>query len=151
MLGGWYIYAGRGLIGLHDATLPDLDVHAIRAQAPDATVPDLALHAIRTQAPDATLPDLDAHAIRAQAPDATLPDLGVHIAGERVAGRPEPEVEPAQRAMPGRHRSADAIPAGGSGKFLGLEIGWLSDWSVAKFSDIGPVLARPTAPRPRLR
>ena len=118
------------MIGIHDATLPDLDAHAIRAQAPDATIP------------------FDARAIHEQPPDVTIPDL----AAQQIIDRPETDSGRARpTAPPGRHRSAPDSSAGESAKFLGLELGWLSDWSLAGFSGIGPVVGRPAAPRPRLR
>jgi cellulose synthase (UDP-forming) len=143
---------GRGLIGGHDATIPDLDARAIRAVAPDATTPDLDARAISALAPDATTPDLDARAIRAVAPDAATPDLDARaIRALAPDATTDLELPRRQPAPPGRHRSANRTHAAEGGTFLGLELGWLSDWSLAKFSGIGPVLAPRAAPRPKLR
>jgi cellulose synthase (UDP-forming) len=131
------------LIGVHDATIPDLDARVVRAQAPDATIPFDARE-VREQPPDATIP-FDAREVREQPPDATVP----HLAAKQIIDRPGLDPERARPA--GRHRSANDSSTGRSGKFLGLELGWLSDGSLASFSGIGPVLARPAELRPRLR
>jgi hypothetical protein len=101
---------------------------------------------------DTTIPDLDARAIRAQAPDATTPDLDLRAIAQQVADRPGLDLElPAKPAGRGRHRSSVGSSVRESGKFLDLELGWLSNWSLVSFSGFGPVLAAPATPRPRLR
>ncbi len=70
-----------------------------------------------------------------------------------VIERPEAdEALPPGTVLPGRHhRSGTGLDAADSAKYLGLEIGWLSDGAVARFSGAGPVLARRPRPRTRLR
>jgi len=67
-----------------------------------------------------------------------------------------PEAGEAQQAsrtvLPGRHhRSGTGLDAADGAKYLGLELGWLSDGTVSRFSGAGPVLARRATPRTRLR
>ncbi len=62
------------------------------------------------------------------------------------------EALPPGTVLPGRHhRSGTGLDAADSSKYLGLEIGWLSDGTVARFSKAGPILARRPGPRTRLR
>jgi len=62
------------------------------------------------------------------------------------------EALPPGTVLPGRHhRSGTGLDAADSAKYLGLEIGWLSDGTVARFSKAGPVLVRRQRPRTRLR
>ena len=79
-----------------------------------------------------------------------------------VESAPEPGVVPpvggwAQAAsrgavLPGRHRhSGTGLTEQDSSRDLSLELGWLSDGSVASVRASGPVLAPRKGPRPRLR
>ena len=132
------------MTGVNDATIPNLDMHADdkRAPVPDCTIPDLDMRV-----------DRDRTEKRAVVSDATIVDLHLRVAHEeKSANWPEPNPESAQRpCSPGRHRSTRGISVARSTKFLGRELGWLSDWSVASFSGIGPVLAPRPGPRRRLR
>jgi cellulose synthase (UDP-forming) len=80
----------------------------------------------------------------------------------RVESAPESGVVPpvggwAQAAsrgavLPGRHRhSGTGLTEQDSGRYLGLELEWLSDGSVASVRASGPVLAPRKGPRPSLR
>jgi cellulose synthase/poly-beta-1,6-N-acetylglucosamine synthase-like glycosyltransferase len=142
------------LTGVHDATIPDLDVRAVRQRiaVPDATIPDLDVRAVRQRiaVPDATITDLDMGDVRERTAvsDATLVDLDLPVAHEKSAHRHQPDDELLQQPdSPGRHRSTSRTSSDRSARFLGLELGSLSDGSVAAFSGIGPVLA----PRPKSR
>ncbi len=64
----------------------------------------------------------------------------------------DPEHAKTVVVLPGRHhRSGTGLTDGDSAKYLGLELGWLSDGSVARFSGLGPALVRRTGPRRRIR
>ncbi|MDR2986165.1 MAG: glycosyltransferase [Nocardiopsaceae bacterium] len=164
------------MTGVHDATIPDLDVRAVREHTavPDETTPDIDARAVREHVPvpDATTPDIDARAVRDHmpvpdattpdlpmgsatsvpvGPDSTLVDLDLRAIDEKAPTRDVPDHEVLSRPeSPGRHRSTGASETRNA-KFLSLELAYLSDGSVARFSGIGPVLARRVGPRPRLR
>jgi cellulose synthase (UDP-forming) len=54
--------------------------------------------------------------------------------------------------LPGRHhRSGTGLDTADGARCLGLELGWLSDGAVVRFSRAGPVLAKRATPRVRLR
>src|SRR5262245_12000802 len=65
----------------------------------------------------------------------------------------EPAEPPTVVMLPGRHHRASGtdLALASEVKHLGLELGWLSDGSVARFSRRGPLLARQTSPRASLR
>jgi cellulose synthase/poly-beta-1,6-N-acetylglucosamine synthase-like glycosyltransferase len=68
-----------------------------------------------------------------------------------VAERPEAE-EPPSIELRGRHHRPGTTVADGEGvRFLALELGFVSEGSVARFSAAGPVLAKRAATRTRLR
>jgi cellulose synthase (UDP-forming) len=84
---------------------------------------------------------------------------GESVSASAVAERIEddtvwlkPERLPAGDVLPGRHhRSGSGFTDADSAKYLDKELGYLSDGSVARFSGAGPVLAKPTMRRARLR
>jgi cellulose synthase/poly-beta-1,6-N-acetylglucosamine synthase-like glycosyltransferase len=73
------------------------------------------------------------------------------VAAEQVTDRPEPDQHQPPARVGRHHRPTASRPGEDTGKFLALELGWLSDKSVALFSGGGPVLGARAVPRPRLR
>jgi len=73
-----------------------------------------------------------------------------------VAIDPSPEADEAPQTpgtvLPGRHhRSGTGLDSADGAKYLGVELDWLSDGAVVRFSRAGPILAKRATPRVRLR